>query len=1002
VFGASLGGPILKDRLFFFGTYEGFRQNESQQINRNVPSTTLRDGIVMYPCATPSACPAGSVTGASGKVYPVAAGTFGVGPAEIKKMDPNCTGLGTCPQGNGPDPAALAVFQKYPTPNSQICTNNDGFNIACNTFASPLPTHRNTSIAKVDYNLNRSGTHRLFVRGNYQADSQSFAAQFAGTAPTVVLLDNSRALGVGYTAVFSNTLVNSFRYGFTRQGVARAGLETQAIVDFRLIDDLVPRTATRSFQIPVHNWVDDLSWTKGKHTIQLGTNIRRIDHISHSNATAFNSAETNFAFLNAAPAGSGGSLDPAAFGFPAVDPGSKTVYNGPIIDLVGIITQGTANTNQDKTGKVFAQGAQIPRDFRAWEYEWYVQDAWHVTPNLTITAGLRYDILEPPYEKSGNQAAPNISLNDFVSKRGEMAAQGQVYSPTFAFDLSGQANGKKPYWAYDYKNFGPRLAIAYGPSPSGGLMRAIFGDHGKSSIRAGFGIVYDHFGQGIVNSFDQTGTFGMSTSITNPASVQSIDGGARFTALNVIPTSSSDGPLLIPAPGGGFPKTPPISTLANNFQQIAYGLDDKLKTPYSELVDFSVTRELAGGLTFEAAYVGRFAHRLLVQRDLAMPLDLKDTKSGMDYFAAATMFSKAFYSGATTVNPIPYWENLFPGAAGTCGAGTSATQCMYEMYQGNIGPGTFGETNGIFNFDSFCFPTCAQLPGQPAGGVPFQFYNPQYTALYAWSTIGFSSYNAGQFTLRSKPTHGVQFDFNYTFSNSIDIGSDAERAPNFGGLSAVINTWSPYQERGPSDFDTRHAINTNFIADLPFGRGRRFGHDWGRALDYIAGGWEIAGIGRWTSGFPFSVGPGFTFPTNFQLSGLAFQVKPVATGLSFKGNATGDPFAFVLGPQADTNPLSTNADGSFNFRFAYPGESGQRNNFRGQGFFGIDAGVNKSFRIREGWDLRLSAFAFNVTNSVRFDPATISSSLDTAPSFGQYAQSLTTSRRFEFAARFSF
>jgi hypothetical protein len=533
-------------------------------------------------------------------------------------------------------------------------------------------------------------------------------------------------------------------------------------------------------------------------------------------------------------------------------------------------------------------------------------------------------------------------------------------------------------------------------------MRAIFGAHGKSSIRAGFGIVYDHFGQGIVNSFDQTGTFGLSTSITNAASVQSIDRGARFTGLNEIPSSSLNGTLLAPPPPGTFPKVPPISTLDNNFQQIAYGLDDKLKTPYSELVDFSVTRELPGGLTFEAAYVGRFAHRLLQQRDLAMPVNLKDPSSGMDYFTAATLFSKAFYAGATTVSPIPYWEHLFSGAAGTCGDGTSATQCMYEMYQGNIGPGTFGETNGIFNFDSFCFPTCLQLPGQPAGGVPFQFYNPQYAALFAWSSIGFSNYNAGQFTLRSKPTHGVQFDFNYTYSKSIDIGSDAESAQNYGGLGGGINnTWSPYQLRGPSEFDTRHSINTNFIADLPFGRGRRFGHDWGRALDYIGGGWEIAGIGRWTSGFPFSVAPGFTFPTDFQLSGLAFRVKPVATGLTFL-NATGDPFAFKLGPAADTNPLTPNPDGSFNFRFAYPGEAGQRNNFRGQGFFGIDAGVNKSFRIREGWALRLSAYAFNVTNSVRFDPATITAALDTSPSFGQYSQSLTTSRRFEFAARFSF
>ena len=95
-----------------------------------------------------------------------------------------------------------------------------------------------------------------------------------------------------------------------------------------------------------------------------------------------------------------------------------------------------------------------------------------------------------------------------------------------------------------------------------------------------------------------------------------------------------------PAPTAPFPYTPPVSTSDNPVQQIAFGFDDKLKTPYSEMVDFSVTRELPGGFVFGASYVGRFAHRLLQQRDLAMPLDLKDPKSGTDYFTAATAFAK--------------------------------------------------------------------------------------------------------------------------------------------------------------------------------------------------------------------------------------------------------------------------------------------------------------------------------------------------------------------------
>ena len=987
VFGASLGGPIVKDRLFFFGTYEGLRQNQSTQVNRNIPSLSLRNGSISYPDV-------------NGNVTTLTA-------AQIASTDTNCTGLGTCPLGPGPDPAVLSVFQKYPTPNSSICSNNDGFNISCYTFAAPIPLHQNTSIAKIDYNLNRSGTHRLFIRGNYQTDAQANAPQFPGLPPNTTQANTSRALGVGYTAVFSSTLVNSFRYGFIRESQATQGLQTQQLVSFRFIDDLNPATSSTAFHVPVNNFLDDLSWTKGKHTLQFGINVRKIDNVRTSNFTSFNGALINPEYLNVPPAGSGGSLDPGAFGFPEPNSQNASVYDDAIIDLTGILTQVTASYNRTKTGAVLPEGQPVNRHFRNWETDLYAQDVWHATPNLTITAGLRYTILEPPYETTGTQAAPNISLDDYAKTRATLANEGQIYSPTFSFDLSGQANGKKPYWNYDYKDLGPRFAIAYAPNPKGGLMQALFGDHGKSSIRAGFGIVYDHFGEGIVNSFDQNGTFGLTTAITNSAGFQTVDGGARFTGLHEIPAMSTDGVLLAPPPSGGFPATPPISNSSSFVQQISFGLDDRLKTPYSELVDFSFTRELKGGLTFEAAYVGRFAHRLIEQRDLTQPVDLRDPKSGMDYFAAATVFSKAFYAGAATVPAVPFWENLFPTAAGTCGAGTTATQCMYEFYaNGNIGPGTFGETNALNLFDATCFPSCLQLPGQPAGGVPYQFYSPQFSALYAFSNVGDSSYNAGQFSLRSKPIHGVQFDFNYVYSKSLDIGSDAERQPIFGGLSAVVNTWAPYQLRGPSDFDARHIINMNFVADLPFGHGRRFGHDWNRFVDAALGGWQLSGLGRWTSGFPFSVNPGGTYPTDYQLSGNAFNLLPVATGTTYVTNSafglSGDPFAFKLGPAADTNQLNPNPDGTYNFRYAYPGESGQRNNFRGDGYFGIDAGVNKSFRLFEGAELRVSANAYNVTNSNRFDAATISASLSNQTSFGQYSGTLTTARRMEFAARISF
>jgi len=474
-FGGALGGPVLKDRLFFFYTYEGQRQSESTEVSRNVPSMTLRDGVVIYPCApqldaqgnviktAAQVCPGQPVTGQSGTVYQIPAGRFGVGPTQIKLMDPNCTALGTCPMGNGPDPAVLATLQKLPAPtaNASDCTNFDGagFNIACNSFSAPTPLRLNTNIARIDYNINKSGTHRIFVRGNYQTDSQSFAPQYQGLAPNDVRRDTSRAIAVGYTAVLSSTVVNSLHYGLTRQSQADQGLVTQQQTDIRLIDSVVPaNSTTTAFHIPVNNWLDDLSWTRGKHNLQFGSNVRLIDNVRASDITSFNNGLVNPAYLNVSPAGSGGSLDPGAFGFPQVDPNFANVYNNAVVNIVGIVDQVTGNYNRTKTGAVLPQGAFVDRHFRSWEYDWYLQDVWHLKSNLTVTAGLRYTILEPPYETTGTQAAPNISLSNFVSERAESMAQGTSFAPAFSFDLSGQANGKKPYWPYDYKDLGPRLA----------------------------------------------------------------------------------------------------------------------------------------------------------------------------------------------------------------------------------------------------------------------------------------------------------------------------------------------------------------------------------------------------------------------------------------------------------------------------------------------------------------------------------------------------------------
>ena len=248
---------------------------------------------------------------------------------------------------------------------------------------------------------------------------------------------------------------------------------------------------------------------------------------------------------------------------------------------------------------------------------------------------------------------------------------------------------------------------------------------------------------------------------------------------------------------------------------------------------------------------------------------------------------------------------------------------------------------------------------------------------------------------------GIQFDVNYTYSKSIDVGSNAERINLFdtptptavGGFSSqVINSWEPNQLRAVSDFDMTHQINSNWVIDLPVGRGKRFGGGVGSFANAVLGGWSLSGLFHWSSGLPFSIFPGGGWSTNYDLTGEAIEVSnpgPVGVHINAQGNPTmfADPTAAIAA-----------------FRHPYPGEGGQRNELRGPGYFGIDAGLAKDWQVREGQTLSFSWEAFNVTNAVRFDAAQASNNFDLTSStnFGVYNNTLTQPRVMQFMLRYSF
>jgi hypothetical protein len=1052
-FGAFVGGPIKKDKAFFFLSYEGMRKREDQIVTQTVPSANLRQGIVSYNCVDDPTCPANGVQTLSA--------------SDLASMDPNCGSIGSCTYATGAhvgsfpgaNPYVLDVFQQYPMPNS--ATVGDGLNLLGYTFASPWPDNLNMFVAKLDYNITANGSHRVFLRGVQDGDHNNAGAeQFPGQPNSVIEVVTSKGMTAGYTATFANSWINNFRFGYVRESFDDRGLQNSHFVHFRFMTDINAFSSSVTRHMPVFNWVDDVSKQKGSHTLQFGFNLRKVDNVAASNQTSFFSATTNQDWMaNAGIANTGSSLDPAAFGFPAVDQSFGHNYDVATTDLVGIIDEVGSNYNLDKHLNALPEGAVIKRNYRDWEAEWYAQDAWRARPNLTLTFGVRYSLLEPPYETSGTEVAPTTSAHDWFMNRGKAAYQGlgyfnqtgtdssgnPIYDNTLQFDLAGQANGKKPYWGWDYRNLAPRLALAYSPSADSGFWRSLWGGPGKSSIRVGWGMYYDHFGQGITSTFDREGAFGLTTSIGNPAGIQTVDASARFTGLSNIPAFSYMSPpnnqLIYPAPTGTFPVTPP--TINGGFA-ITFGLDDKLKTPYSHVFDFSFTRDLGHGFVLETSYVGRFAHRLLQEIDLAQPANLRDPSSGQTYYQAAQALAKQYRAGVPIQNvaPIPFWEHFFPmassangGAILGCSVGSapggnpiatfSATQAMYDMFdcygmsgQSNTVAGSVAgnETSALANIDvpnyfgvtppsgQLCYPACATINGQT---TPFAFYSPQYSSLDSWASIGNSSYNSGQLSLRHH-TGDLTFDINYTYSKSIDIGSNAERISVFEGLgfsSQVINAWAPKQLRGPSDFDTTHMINSNWVYELPVGKGKKFGSNLSKVGNAILGDWQISGLWRWSTGYPFDVYAFNNWSTNWDLEsyGVLTGAKP-KTGQFIVSQAGGGSGPNVFQNPGISNPSDPNAAINL-FRYSYPGESGQRNELRGPGSFNIDMGLAKAFKITESQNLKLTWEVFNVTNSARFDVGSMMNNnnlLDSPTSFGNFINTLSQQRVMQLGARYTF
>jgi hypothetical protein len=1058
IFGGSLGGPVRKDRLFFFLNYEGTRESEEQSVVRAIPTPSLCQGNVSY--------------------LNVNGGVTTLTPTDIKNIDP--LHLGINPYVLDLSGAKSGYFNKTFCMGKFITNDTsagDGLNYSGYRFRAPVSLDNNAIIARVDYHLTSDGKHTIFWRGNLQNLHNPQAPFLPGTAPEQTVADHSKGFAVGYTAVLSSTMANSFHWGFTRQSYGVVGDSNQPWNIFLGLDQGV--TYSHSLQVPIHNLADDFSWTKGTHTIQFGGNVAfaRNPRTSFLHSFSEGLGTTNWTspigFADTASpldpcVGSGGDTSSGTCvksptGFPEVDPnsyGARAMYDRPMLALLGIVTDVVANYNYDKQGDLLNQGAPVNRRYGLNWYEFYSQDTWRVKPNLTITYGLRWSLFPPPWEVNGLQTAPTFSLGKQFNTNVANMKQGLGYTSEapISFVPGGPANNGPGFYHFEKSDFAPRISVAYSPRFRGGFLQKMFGDGDKTSIRGGFSKVYDRAGFQLLNTFDANAPAGYGWTLQNPCCTSQVTAATAprvqplstnplcpqaptgLPAMNSVPCVNQNNVVFYTAPpAGGFnpSQTPPLSAQAN-----LWVADDTVKTPNAYAIDFSIERALPQRFTLQFAYVGRFGGHLLTQRDLNQPLDIVDPKSGIDYYTAATALSKLARTGcgghgctsgqitASMIGPTAqYWLDMLPRLR------PGATQYQ-DPLSGFVPKATTSTTDGLLQvvFDNFYSPFLS-YPGNeivgladidlyggvgdnsgsgqsyyfgPAGSGLLgngsgQFMSNQAISMYAWSSVGNSNYHALQATLRKQFSHGVQFDLNYTFSRSIDITSSAARVgyslvgyQNIGLLgSKLSNAFFPNLNRAVSDYDLTHQINANWIAELPFGRGQPVARNAGGLLNGFIGGWQLSGLARWTTGLPVSIDNGQNWPTDWQYTGLAQMITKPKTG-TFRNPTTG---AVTLFP----DPTTAQAD----FTTPFPGGTGSRNVLRADGYASWDMSLAKRWSLPfESSSLQFRWEVFNVANLTRFNAQTVGSSipsLQQAPSnFGTYGGLLTEPRVMQFALRLEF
>ncbi len=911
IFGGSFGGPIIKNKLFFFGNLQLLRAYDTALVTRTVYTAAARQGLFRYVVGGQNTPVGGtgtpSVNSSGDALFQPCSATLTTGCINTYNIAANPTGIGL-------DPALSAIINAMPLPNN--FSAGDGLNTAGYSFGSPQHERQYDFVTKFDYNI--ADNSLLYVR-YAQGEQNSFGDSGNGGRPVfpdspnlVNTFRNPKNLAINYRWSPKANLTNEFIFGLNKFAFSFDTASPDAKIPFTFNLPSTPNTnfSYNARRLRTHQWVDNITWIKGNHALKGGVNFRFGRQIDDRSSVSGSAIEPIVSFSRT-------NNSYTAFALPATGINATDGNNlrSTINDLLGRINSISQAFVADPNGNQFAP-AGTRWNFTATypEYDFYVQDNWKARSNLVFDIGLRWEVKLSPGSDGRPVLAPDRQINF-----GTPAANNLRWV-------------EKKLFENDLNNFGPSLGFAYDPFKKG-----------KTSIRANYRLSYDRFPSQLFASSIFQGAPGNNTAVTG-----------TFLGERLLRNGL---PALTPPSTPGILRQP-VAFSANSITV----LDSDVRYPEIHSWSASFQHEIWKGLIVEANYIGKRGVHLFGAYD-ANQANINAGGFGQTFLEAFN----AVRAGGTSrlINALYTGDPL--NDAGTT---TFRSQNTASINLGSVAAAALAVSQRtVSSTDSrqlisttinnpFFFQKFPQFAGNASGTVG---------GLVVIDSNDVSRYNGLELILKRRFSRGLGFQLAYTLSKSKDTRSFdptfsiATRGrfdrPDLIGQSASSTPFDINNRRlnyAPSDFDRRHVLQGTYVYELPFGRGRAFASEIPRALDYAVGGWQIAGTLLLSSGRPFTVFSGVYTLSNVVQS--TADCNGCSRNLGRLVQQNGTNFFFDTAAQGKFSSPSAGSDGNTG-----------RNFFIGPKYFQTDVSLSKNFKFTERLSFDLRFDARNLTNTPSFD-----------------------------------